>query len=141
MAAEKIEDIGTVTAVSGNRITVEINKGEGCKSCGIKGLCGNSMKPVVLQFETKDKYRIGDKVKVSIPGGIRVLSSLLIFGVPLMALFGFFLLARVFVSEIAAVVIGFAGLSLAFLLIRCLDRSIGKYINFQLEGMYEDLPE
>jgi positive regulator of sigma E activity len=133
------EDIGTVTAINGKEITVEIEKGGGCKSCGMKGLCGSDNKPVVLHFQTDDTYQIGDRVNVSISSGIRILSSLLVFVFPLLALFGFYFIGKSFTNELGSIITGFAGMILAFVIIRFLDKKIAKRIDFQLGGKCEDL--
>jgi positive regulator of sigma E activity len=134
------EDIGLVTSVSGNRITVEIPKGGGCKSCSMKGLCGSDNKPVVLYFDTDGQYQVGDKVNVSVSSGVRILSSVIVFVFPLLALFGFFLIGRSFMTELNSIIFGFGGLLLAFAVIKLLDKCIGKHINFQLGGKHEDMP-
>jgi positive regulator of sigma E activity len=141
MTNEAPEDIGTVSSVDGTRIKVEINKSGGCKSCGMRGLCGNTMTPIVLFFETDGSYKTGDRVKVSVSSRIRILSSLLIFAFPLIALFGFYLIFRNFAAESMAALAGFGGLVAAFLIVKLIDKRIGKHINFVLEGKCEDLPE
>lgn len=133
------EDIGIVTAIVGNRITVQIEKGGGCKSCGMKGLCGSDNKPIILHFTTDDIYNIGDKVKVSISSSIRILSALLVFIFPLIALFVFFFIGRSFLSELGSIITGFAGMIIAFVIVKILDKRIAKRIDFQLGGKYEDL--
>lgn len=141
MAAEQETDIGTVIAIDGRQITVEICKSGGCQSCGLKGLCGSGKSSLLLTFTTDDIYRIGDKVLVSVSAGVRVLSSLLVFVFPILALFGFFLAARMFVNEPVAIIIGFAGMGIAFLIVKLLDKLIAKKINFVLGGKCEDLSE
>jgi positive regulator of sigma E activity len=141
MSSDSTEDIGIVTSVNGKWITVEIAKGGGCKTCGMKGICGINNRPVKLRFETDGQYTAGDKVIVSVTAGIRLLSSLIIFGIPLLAMFGFFLIGRSFTGEPGAVLLAFTGLVLAFLVVRILDRHIGKQVNFRLRGKHEDMPE
>jgi len=141
MPTEAIEDIGTVIAVNGSMITVEICKSGGCKSCGLKGLCGSGKTSQILSFETNESYRIGDKVVVSVSSGVRILSSIIVFIFPLLGLFGFFLLGRIFLSEPGAIGLGFAGMVIAFLVVKLLDKLIGRQINFSLGGKYEDMPE
>jgi positive regulator of sigma E activity len=137
---EASEDIGLVTAVNGNKITVEIAKGGGCEHCVMRGMCGTNATNLILHFETDGSYEVGDKVKVCVSSGIRIMSSLIVFGLPLLALFVFFLIARRYTNEPIAVLIGFGGLLLAFLAIRLLDKKIAKRIDFQLGGKYEDMP-
>lgn len=141
MQAEAVEDIGTVIAIDGRQITVEICKSGGCQSCGLRGLCGSGKTSLVLNFETDESYKIGDKVKVSVSPGVRVLSSVLVFVFPLLALFGFFILGRSFLNELGAILLGFGGMVIAFLIVKLLDKLIAKHINFKLGGKCEDLPE
>jgi positive regulator of sigma E activity len=141
MSASNMEDIGIVTEVNGSRIKVDIAKGGGCKNCGMKGLCGSTNTPIVLHFDTDGSYQVGDKVLVSVSAGLRVLSALLVFVFPLLALFGFFLIARRFTSEPLSVLAGFTGLILAFFVVRLVDKRVGKRINYQLGGKCENLPE
>jgi positive regulator of sigma E activity len=141
MTPDTSEDIGIVTAVDGNKITVEIPKGGGCKSCSMHGICGTNSTPIILTFGSDGTYKTGDKVIISVSANIKLLSSVIVYLLPLVALFAFFLVARSFMQELASIVIGFIGLCLSFLVVRWLDRKIGKRINFQLGGRCEDLSE
>lgn len=141
MTEVNTEDIGLVIKVNGSEIVVEINKGGGCKSCSMHGLCGTNNKPVILTFKTAESFKEGDRVYVSVAGSTRILSALLVFILPLICLFGFFLLGRMFTNEPMSVLIGFIGLVFGFIIIRFIDKKIGKHINFQLGGKCEDLPE
>lgn len=138
---EQSADIGIVTAVAGSRITVEIEKGGGCKTCGMKNLCGVSNTNLVLHFDTNDKYNVGDKVVVSVGTGIRVFSALIVFGLPLTILFLTFMAARLLFNELVSVGMAFAGFALSFLIIKLIDKRIANHIEFQLEGKCEDLSE
>jgi positive regulator of sigma E activity len=138
MSAEQSQDIGTVTAINGKKITVEIPKGGGCKSCEMHGLCGIDQNPIVLTFEANDTYAVGDRVTVSVSTSIKLLSILIVYLLPLIALFVSFIIARSYMSELGAIAVGFAGLGLSFLLVRFLDRKISKHIDFQLGEKIED---
>ncbi len=141
MKSEQSVDIGVVTQIKGQKITVEIPKGGGCKSCSMHGICGTNSTPIVLSFETDEAYNVGDKVNISVGANIKILSSLIVYLLPLVALFAFYLIARMYMQELGAVFFGFIGLVLSFLLIRLIDKKIGKHINFELGGRCEDLPE
>lgn len=141
MNSESTEDIGIVTAVNGNRITVEIAKGGGCKSCQMHGICGTSATPIVLTFEANAVYNVGDKVRISASTGIKLLSTVIVYLLPLVTLFVSFIIARHYMQELGAILVGFIGLCLSFLIVRYLDKKISKHISFQLGGRYEDLPE
>jgi positive regulator of sigma E activity len=136
MSSEVNEDTGIVTAVNGNCITVEIAKGGGCSSCAMKGLCGSGNKPIILHFETDGSYKTGDMVIVEVASSMRILSSLIVFILPLLAMFAFYLIANLVLgySEGASIKSAFLGFLIALLNIRFLDRIIGKKIKFSLGG-------
>lgn len=140
MSSETSDDIGFVTAVNGLKITVEITKGGGCKSCSMHGLCGTSSTPIILTFDTDGSYKIGDKVIISVETGVKLLSSVIVYLLPLVALFASFLIARSYLPELGAIAVAFIGLCLSFLIVRLLDKKISKKINFQLGEKCEDLP-
>jgi positive regulator of sigma E activity len=141
MTSEASEDIGIVTSVNGNSITVEIPKVGGCKSCQMHGICGTNSTPIILTFETSDIYIIGDKVIISVSTSIKMLSSVIVYLLPLAALFTCFIIARSFMQELGAILVGFIGLCLSFWGVRFLDKKIGKRMNFQLGGRSENLSE
>ena len=141
MTSESSEDIGTITSITGNKITVEIPKGGGCKSCSMHGICGTNSTPIILTFDTDGTYRMGDKVRVSVSSNIKLLSTVIVYLLPLAALFAFYLIARNYMQELGAILAGFIGLCLSFLVVRFLDKKIGKHINFQLGEKCEDLSE
>ena len=140
MNTENTEDIGIVTAINGTKITVEISKGGVCKSCAKHGMCGIDSTPVVLEFDTNDVYQIGDKVRITIATRFKLLSMLIVYVLPLIALFLFYIVARQYMKEIWAIMAGFCGVVLSYLIIRILDKNLGKHMSFQLGGKYEDLP-
>lgn len=142
MNSESCEDIGIVKSITGKTITVQIEKGGGCHSCGMKNLCGSNNKPIILHFTTEDTFQVGDKVIVSITSGMRIMASLIVFIFPLILLFGFYAIARYLLhfSEGLSISMAMVGLLNALFICKMLDKLFRKKINFSLGGKYEDLP-
>jgi positive regulator of sigma E activity len=126
MEGETQTDIGVVTAVAGKKVRVEIQRGGGCKSCSLRGMCFAQSTPAVFELESEFELREGDRVELEIAPGDRVLSAILVFVVPLVFLFGGFMLAGLFLREIFAIGVAFAAMALSFIIIRCIDRRLGK---------------
>ncbi|HNQ43739.1 MAG TPA: SoxR reducing system RseC family protein, partial [Candidatus Cloacimonadota bacterium] len=82
---EDIQDQGIVTAVAGSLVTVEIQRGGGCKSCSMRGFCFSKSTPAVFHLESDLPLQIGDTVELDISPTGRVLASVLIFGIPVLA--------------------------------------------------------
>lgn len=130
---EHPEDIGIVKAVAANVATVEIERGGGCRSCSMSGLCFRKNEPVSFQISTELQLKPGDKVQLDISPSGRVLASLLIFGLPLLALFGGFLIAGRWLIELAAIGIGFAAMALSFIIIRQIDNALGNKLKVSIK--------
>ncbi len=132
MIEEIIEDCGLVTAVHGNMVTVEIVRGGGCKSCTMQGFCFKKSTPARFVLPTDLPLEIGDKVLLDISPGGRAIASLLIFGLPLAFLFAGFILAGIWLSELAAIIVAFATMGLAFLIVRLLDAKLSKRLSIHI---------
>lgn len=132
MTEEVVEDSGLVTAVQNGKVTVELIRGGGCKSCSMQGLCFKKSTPAEFQLSSELALEVGDRVQLEISPGGRTLASLLIFGFPLAMLFVGFLLASVWLSEIGSVAVGFAAFGLAFLVIRWLDPRLSKKLEISI---------
>ena len=119
------QDAGTVVAIDGKKVRVEVVRTGGCKSCSMRGMCFGRNTPAVFDLTTDLDLRVGDQVELEISPGSRVLSSLLVFGVPMVFLFAGFIVASIWLQELAAIGVAFAATLLSFLLIRYIDRCIG----------------
>ncbi len=132
MTEETIEDSGLVTAVQSGKVTVELQRGGGCKSCSMQGLCFKKSSPAEFHLDTNLALEVGDRVQLEIAPGGRTLASLLIFGLPLLMLFGGFLLASVWLNEMGSMGAGFTAFSLAFLILRWLDPRLSKKMQISI---------
>lgn len=129
---EEIPDSGIVTAIIGNKVTVELQRGGGCKSCAMHGLCMTKSTPAIFHIVSSLPLQVGDRVELDVSAGGRVLSSLLIFGTPVAALFIGFLIAQNWFNELISIFFAFASLALSFYLVRFCDRKWGSKLNIEI---------
>ncbi len=132
MDATHIEDSGRVLSVTGTKVRVEIERGGGCKSCSMRGLCFRKNTPAIFEIESDLDLREGDLVSLEIAAVLRVTSALLIFAVPLVFLFAGYLVAVRFFVEPVAILGSLASAAASFLLVRSLDRRIGPNMNIRI---------
>jgi positive regulator of sigma E activity len=122
------EDIGTVVAINGRKVTLEICPTEGCASCSMSGVCGAGNKNRYFTLETDQPVEIGDQVTLQIHGGSEVVSSLVLFLLPILFMIFGFVLGRFILGlkEGSAVLISILGLGLSFFVVRLIDHFYGK---------------
>lgn len=133
MQEEIIEDSGIVKKVEGNIVTVEIERGNGCNSCKMQGLCFKKREPTEFEIVTHIPLQVNDRVQLDISPLGRTMVSLLIFGVPLLFLFSGFLIASMWLTEIVSILIGFIAMALSFKIIRFIDKKYGKQLKIRIE--------
>lgn len=133
MPEEHPEDTGIVKEISGKLATVEIIRGGGCKSCQMHGLCFRKNEPVSFSIQTELALQPGDRVQLDIAPEGRVLASLLIFGLPLLALFAGFIVSSTWLIEIAAIAVGFLSMAISFIIIRQIDKLLGQSLKVSIK--------
>ena len=78
-------EVGRIIELSGKKAKVSLPRKEGCASCGKCAFAAGG-KNMLLEAENDAGGRPGDKVEVNIPSRDPLQASLLIFGLPLLAL-------------------------------------------------------
>lgn len=129
---EEQQDVGIVTAVMGNAVSVEIQRGGGCKSCALRGMCFSKSTPSVFHLQSDLPLAVGDKVELYVAEGGRIIASMLIFGLPVFFLFLGFILASLWFSELISILFAFGTMALSFLILRLCDRSLGGKIKVEI---------
>ena len=127
-----LEDVGTVVAANGNKVRVELVRGSGCKSCTMRGMCFGRNTPAVFDLESDLDLVPGDRVQLEISPSTRVLSSLLVFGLPMLCLFASFLIASRWLAELPAIGIAFGATALSFLLMKQIDKRFGNRLQVRI---------
>ena len=126
------EDVGTVVAVNGSRVKVELVRGGGCKSCSMQGICFGRNTPAVFDLESDLDLNPGDRVELEIAASTRVLTSLLVFGLPMLCLFAGFLVASHWLAELPAIAVAFGVTALSFLIMRQIDKRYGNRMQVRI---------
>ncbi len=132
MEETHIEDSGRVISVEGTIVRVEIERGGGCKSCSMRGLCFRKNSPAVFELHSDLDLQEGDAVSLEISPALRVTSALLVFAVPLVFLFVGYFVAAAYLSEPAAILVSLLAAAASFMLVRSLDRQIGPNMNIRI---------
>lgn len=120
-------EVGRIVEISGERAKVSLPRKEGCAGCGKCSFAagGGSM---VLEADNDAGGRVGDEVEVNLPFRDPLRASLLIFGLPLLALLvGAIAGYRIFQSfgadpDFGALLIGAVGLGAIFAWVRSRER-------------------
>lgn len=128
------EELARVVKVSDSSVWVERISLDGCQSCTMHGLCGSKGNPQ-LKFTNKENLQEGDTVIIKINTSTKLISSFVIFIVPIIILFIFFLLARYTFnfSESKSALISFTSLILSALVIYLFDKYVAKNYAITIE--------
>lgn len=126
------EDIGTVVSVRGTQIKVELVRGSGCKSCSMRGMCFGRNTPAVFDVESDLELHPGDKVQLDIAPSTRVLSSLMVFGLPMLCLFAGYMISSKWLVELPSIGIAFGATALSFIIMRQIDKRFGNRLQVRI---------
>jgi len=125
MTEEQHEDVGIVKEVAGNMFSVEVERGGGCKSCSMQGFCFKKNEPVQFLLSSDLPLEVNDRVELEIAPEGRVMASLMIFGIPILALFVGYYVSAAWLTELGAILSSFALMALSIFLVRWLDKRLG----------------
>ncbi|MBN2804751.1 MAG: SoxR reducing system RseC family protein [Deltaproteobacteria bacterium] len=104
MSSECYETGSVVELKQGNKVIVEVNRGEACGACAAKGACqtlggGTSAKAVFFEMINDVSAKKGDRVKISMLESAVFKASFVLYLIPaLFVLFGAFMGSRVAVA-------------------------------------------
>jgi positive regulator of sigma E activity len=131
---EYAEDIAVVKKVEKDRVTVEIEAGGGCKSCAMHSLCGGDDKTIRHTITTDMNLSVDDKVRLHISPGVKILSSFIIFIIPILAMILFYLIGNYLLSfkEEFAIVFSFVGLLISGIFIYLIDKKFAKKVHIEI---------
>jgi sigma-E factor negative regulatory protein RseC len=126
-----IEEIGIITKTEGVTAKVAIQKKGTCEGCSVKGVCETQGEGAEIEALNPINAKVGQTVKVSIKPQVYLKGTMLVYGIPLIALiagaiFGKNIGEEYFKgtsSDLVAAVAGFGALILSFLFIKIWTRS------------------
>ena len=81
-----IEETGVVTKAEGITAKVLVQKRGSCESCAATGVCESSKGGMEIEALNPVQARVGQRVKVSIKPQVYLKGTMLIYGLPLIAL-------------------------------------------------------
>jgi positive regulator of sigma E activity len=129
------EDIGIVTNIKNRIATVEIQKGGGCKSCSVSGICGGNDKTVTHKIQTELELQVGDKVRLFVSSGVKLFSSFIVFIFPILTMIIFYLLGKYILSfsENISILFSVTGILISGILIYIIDKKYANKLHFEIE--------
>jgi sigma-E factor negative regulatory protein RseC len=123
-----IEEEAVVVGMNGELVEVDIIRTKPCGLCGKVQGCGNSIWSKIfpfqkkkIQIQNKINAKVGEKVKLVIEENYLLKASLLLYGVPLLSLFGGMISFEYFVhggNDLVTLFGGIVGLSLGIVILR-----------------------
>ncbi len=119
-----MNETGTVTALRGRVAKVEIPRSAACAGC--KACVPLDGKDSMTSFVLNEcGAAVGDRVELAPPESSRELvSSLLLYGLPLVLFVALLLLGSLFLSEFGSFALGLGGLALGYLAVWLISRKL-----------------
>ena len=131
---ENHEDIAVVRSIKDNFAQVEIERTGSCKGCAVSGFCNSNDRKILHRIKTDKDLKIGDKVQVNIAPSVRILSSFVVFIIPILTMLIFYLFSKyiLVLSEDLSIVISMVGLLLSGLFIYYIDKKFANKLSFTI---------
>ncbi len=119
---EDNQEYGIVKKREGSVYTLELGNSNGCHGCLLAGVCGRQGK--VVQIDSDLNMEIGEKVSLEVKASDRILSSFVVFVVPVVLMICFYFLGGLFLSgQTKQTIFSFLGLVVGALVIRFIDKN------------------
>ena len=126
-----IEEIGIVTKTDGIMAKVAVQKKGTCEGCGVKGVCETQGEGAEIEALNPVDAKVGQTVKVSIKAQVYLKGTMLVYGIPVIALIAGAIFGknigeayfRETSSDLIAAITGFGSLFLSFLIIKIWTRT------------------
>src|SRR6056297_3504819 len=134
MSEENIADVAVVKQIDGDNVVLEIEQTDSCNACAMHGICHAGDKKVIHKVKSDLQLAVGDRVKIFLEPGLRILSSFLIFIFPILIMVLFYLGSKLIfsLSENNAILVSIISLLLSGFAIYRLDKTMAKRIKFKI---------
>jgi sigma-E factor negative regulatory protein RseC len=121
-----MEEIGIVISAQGFMAKVLVQKRGVCESCPATGTCKPSNEGMEIEALNPINARVGQTVKIVMKPQVYLKGTILVYGLPVIALIGGAILGKnigeMYLknvnSDIVAAIMGFAGLIITFIIIK-----------------------
>jgi len=126
---DKPADVGTVVDIQNGFAIVEYSRSDACNTCKLKPFCfqrGGDVNTLTMKNELNVKK--GDKIQFEISPQMRILSSFLVFILPIIFMIGSYLLCKsaIGLSESISIIVSLVSIAVAFILVKIIDGQIKK---------------
>jgi len=122
-------DVGTVVDIQNGFAVVEYSRTDACNTCKLKAFCFQKSGDVnTLTMKNELNVKKGDKIQFEISAQIRILSSFLVFILPIIFMIGSYFLCKsaVGLSENISIIISLVSIVAAFIVVKIIDGQIKK---------------
>jgi len=133
------KDRARVIELFNGGVVIEIEKSGSCDSCAISGVCAGTDRSFTHRLKTEMDLKLGEVIEISISSGVKLLSSFIVFILPVLSMILFYFIAKFAVKlpENFAILVSFTGLLLSGLAIYLLDKKFAEHIPFEIIGKVE----
>jgi len=122
-------DVGTVVDIQKGLAIVEYSRSDACNTCKLKAFCFQKGGDVTkLTMKNILNVKKGDKVQFEISPQMRMLSSFLVFILPVVFMIGSYFLCKsaIGLSENISIVVSLCSIVIAFIVVKIIDGQIKK---------------
>jgi len=131
---EIIEDIAIVSEVKDHKVLVKLPESDSCASCAIHGICQVGDNTSSHWIDTDLRLQVGDKVKIFISPALKIMSSFIVFLLPvIMMILVYLIIKYLFMgSENASILGSVLSLGLSAVIIYALDKKWSEKLRFEI---------
>ncbi len=122
-------DVGTVVDIQKGLAVVEYSRSDACNTCKLKAFCFQKGGDITkLTMKNILNVKKGDKVQFEISPQMRMLSSFLVFILPVIFMIGSYFLCKsaINLSEKVSIIISLISIVVAFIIVKIIDGQIKK---------------
>lgn len=122
-------DVGTVVDIQNGLAIVEYSRSDACDTCKLKAFCFQKGGDVTkLTMKNNLNVKKGDIIQFEISPQMRILSSFLVFILPIIFMIGSYFLCKsaIGLSENISIVVSLISIAVAFIFVKFIDGQIKK---------------
>ena len=122
-------DVGTVVDIQNGLAIVKYSRSDACNTCKLKAFCFQKGGDVTtLTMKNELNVKLGDKIQFEISPQIRILSSFLVFILPIIFMIGSYFLCKsaIRLSESISIIVSLVSIAVAFIVVKIIDGQIKK---------------
>ncbi len=120
-------DVGTVVDIQNGLAIVEYSRSDACDTCKLKAFCFQKGGDITkLTMKNNLNVKKGDMIQFEISPQMRMLSSFLVFILPIIFMIGSYFLCKsaIGLSENMSIVVSLVSIAVAFIVVKIIDGQI-----------------